>query len=176
MPKIESQICSDFLKDYDTIIKVTEELNGELVPISELFDYVTGFSSANVKRYAKNEEGNLIPFIRPSKTQYTSIDAYVDPNEVDDNMIFPEGTLYVSTDGEGSHTYAYVSITPFVPNSNTVVLLPKRDMPTKEKLFYALAITKNRYRFSYGRKPKGERFFNINVPKYPPRYVNNCIF
>ena len=38
-------------------------------------------------------------------------------------------------------------------------------MSLEEKLFYAVCITKNRYRFSYGRKPKGKRLKSLVLPK-----------
>ena len=73
----------------------------------------------------------------------------------------------MSTDGQGSHSYAYLSIFEFVPNSNVSVLIPKRNMSNLEKLFYSYCISKNRYKFSYGRKPKGIRLENILIPEYP---------
>lgn len=173
---IESQIRNDFLENNNLLIETAYNIDKDSVPISELFDYQNGTSSSSVKRYAKKGGDNFIPFIRPSKTQNTSIDAYVNIDEIDGKMIFPKGTLYVSTDGQGSHTYAYVSIASFVPNSNIIVLLPRRKMPIREKIFYAYAITENRYRFSYGRKPKGDRLLSVNVPKLPPNYINNNIF
>lgn len=173
---IESQIRNDYLENDNSLIETTNNLVEDLITISELFDHQNGISSSSVKRYTNKDGVNFIPFIRPSKTQSTSIDAYVNVDEVDHKAIFPKGTLYVSTDGQGSHTYSYVSITPFVPNSNTIVLLPKRKMSIREKLFYAYAITKNRYKFSYGRKPKGDRFLNIKIPKLPPHYITTDVF
>jgi type I restriction enzyme M protein len=172
---VESQIRYDSLENGNSSIKTTNNINENLMQISELFDPINGFSSSGVKRYAKKDGVNFIPFIRPSNTQSTSIDAYLNADEVDEKMIFPEGSLYVSSDGQGSHTYAYVSITRFVPNSNTIVLLPKRGMSIREKLFYAYAITKNRYKFSYGRKPKGDRLLSIKVPRLPPDYIKDNI-
>ena len=37
-------------------------------------------------------------------------------------------------------------------------------MPLFEKIFYAYCISINRFKFSYGRKPKGERLENIMLP------------
>ena len=173
---IETRIHNDFLENDVVSIKTTDCTNKNLVPITDIFNWKNGVSSSSVKRYNKKESENLIPFIRPSNKQRTSIDAYVNIDEIDKNIIFPSGTLYVSTDGQGSHTHAYVSVTTFVPNSNTIVLLPKREMSIREKLFYAFAITKNRYRFSYGRKPKGNRLLSIYIPKLPPSYINEDIF
>jgi len=51
------------------------------------------------------------------------------------------------------------------------VLIPQRPMNLREKLFYAKAISLNRPKFSYGRKPKGDRLKTIVLPKYPPKFV-----
>ena len=48
-----------------------------------------------------------------------------------------------------------------VPNSDVSVLIPKIDMSIEEKMYYAVCITNNRYRFSYGRKPKGKRLKSL---------------
>ena len=92
---------------------------------------------------------------------------------VPQEKVFPKETLYVSTNGQGSHTYSYVSTTEFVPNSDVSVLIPKRSMTLREKLFYAMCITKNRYKFSYGRKPKGEKLENIMLPTTISEKFNN---
>jgi hypothetical protein len=49
-------------------------------------------------------------------------------------------------------------------------------MTLQEKLFYSACITKNRYKFSYGRKPKGDRLKQILLPSMPPEYVYKNIF
>lgn len=72
--------------------------------------------------------------------------------------------MYVSTDSVGSHTYAYVSIEVFVPNSNVIVLIPRKEMNLETKLLYAAYITANRFKFSYGRKPKRERLAELHLP------------
>ena len=141
------------------------------VPLKKLFIIKNGISSAKVVKGKTREDGNWIPYLRPSYRQETSIDAFVNKNMVPSEKVFPKGTLYVSTDGQGSHTYSYVSTFEFVPNSNVSVLIPKRTMSLQEKLYYAQCITNNRYKFSYGRKPKGDRLATILIPEYPPQYV-----
>ena len=96
-----------------------------------------------------------------------------DNARIPDEKLFPAETLYVSTDGQGSHTYSYVSTFEFVPNSNVSVLIPRRKMSLQEKLYYAQCITNNRYKFSYGRKPKGDRLKSVLIPEYPPQYVTS---
>ena len=142
----------------------TVEAEQRLVPLSSLFKLYNGISSDNVERTAYPKNDNWIPYIRPSYRQSTSIDAYVNRNRIGESGVYPKGTLYVSTDGQGSHTYAYVSVSEFVPNSNVTVLIPKRKMAIKEKLFYAMCITHNRFKFSYGRKPKGKKLAEILIP------------
>lgn len=142
----------------------TIDTKPRLVPLSALFELHNGIASDYVERadYPKND--NWIPYIRPSYRQSTSIDAYVNRHRVGNSGVYPKGTLYVSTDGQGSHTYAYVSVSDFVPNSNVAVLIPRHKMTIKEKLFYAMCITHNRFKFSYGRKPKGQKLAEILLP------------
>lgn len=137
----------------------------ELVPLHTLFRLENGIASTNVLRSPIKETSNWIPYVRPSYTQATSVDAYVNKHLVPQNKVYPKGTLYVSTNGQGSHTYSYVSATEFVPNSDVTVLLPLRPMTIREKLFYSMCISHNRFKFSYGRKPKGERLASLMIPK-----------
>ncbi len=140
----------------------------EMVPLSSLFKPRNGIFSGGVKRLSYKKNDNWIPYIRPSYKQSTSIDAYVNKNMFAPEEVFPAGTLYVSTDGQGSHTYSYVSVCDFVPNSNITVLIPNNNMTLREKLFYAMCISHNRFKFSYGRKPKGKRLMDILVPAAMP--------
>ena len=170
------------IKEYGKeLIKQTEfpvdnseyPLSTKNVPLDNLFYIENGIASSQVIRSDIKESENWIPYIRPSYRQETSIDAYVNKNLVPSDKVFPAGTLYVSTNGQGSHTFSYVSTTEFVANSDVSVLIPKRAMSLQEKLFYAQCITNNRYKFSYGRKPKGARLLAVKVPEYPPKYVTD---
>lgn len=153
--------------------KSEQTFTGKLVPLKELFDIKNGIASTSVSKLAYKKDERWIPFIRPSYRQYTSIDAYVNRIFVPHDKIFPRGTLYVSTNGQGSHTFSYVSVSEFVPNSDVSVLLPRRKMSLREKLAYSLFITKNRFKFSYGRKPKGNKLMSILVPDAIPKQWNN---
>lgn len=148
--------------------------SSEMVPLGSLFDVINGVSSTSVIKSDKRESYRWIPFVRPSYRQSTSIDSYVDKLYVPQNKVFPRGTLYVSTNGQGSHTFSYVSVSDFVPNSDVSVLIPKRPMCLREKLAYSLFITKNRFKFSYGRKPKGDKLKAVLLPKEIPQAWNNA--
>lgn len=160
--------------DFDALAqKASHHDDNSMVPLHQLFDVKNGIASSEVVRLNYKKNNNWLPYIRPSYRQSTSIDAYVNRYAVPQDKIFPKGTLYVSTDGQGSHSYAYVSVSDFIPNSNTCVLLPRREMCLREKLSYALYITFNRYKFSYGRKPKGDRLKKILLPASIPEEWNN---
>ena len=138
--------------------------NGNLKRLDELFTIINGLSSDNVVVQPTKDVDGLIPYIRPSKWQSTSYAGFVTRDSITKSKLFPKDTLYVSTDGAGSHTYSYVSVEEFVPNSNVSVLIPKSEMNLETKLIYAAFITANRFKFSYGRKPKGNRLAELLLP------------
>lgn len=131
--------------------------------LEEIFMVYNGIASTNLKLY-KDKQENSIAFVRPASTHNRTLSGYCDKSKVDKKKVFPKGTLFVSTNGEGSHSYSYVSTMEFVPNSDVSVLIPKKDMSIEEKMYYAVCITNNRYRFSYGRKPKGKRLKALLLP------------
>jgi len=148
----------------------------ELVTLDTIFDIKNDLSSNRVEVEESQENEHFVRYIRPSNTYQGSIAGFVDARTVNNKYIFEEESIYVSTDGQGSHTYSYVSSFEFVPNSNVSVLVPKREMSINEKLYYSLCITINRFRYSYGRKPKGDRLKKLLVPAVPPSFVFDDIF
>lgn len=150
--------------------------NNTLKPLSELFYTYNGLSKSKIVVTDEKENDTDIRFIRPSQTLEGSVDGYVDIETVDEKYVYPPDTIYVSTDGQGSHSYSYLSSFDFVPNSNVVVLVPKKEMSIQEKLFYSICITINRYRYSYGRKPKGDRLKKLFLPSQVPEFVYENIF
>ena len=147
-----------------------------LVPLDRLFDVYNGLASSQVEVNVDTENDTDIRYIRPSKSYAGSIAGYVDKLQVDEKYIYPDNTIYVSTDGQGSHSYSYVSSFEFIPNSNVSVLIPKREMSLQEKIYYAICVTSNRFKFSYGRKPKGDRLKEILIPACPPDFVYQDVF
>jgi len=148
----------------------------KLVPLTDLFSVRNGLASSNVDVLERQNGAGYIRYVRPSQSYDGSIAGYVNKSLIDDKYIYPDYTIYVSTDGQGSHTYSYVSSFEFVPNSNVSVLIPKKTMSLNERIYYAMCITENRYKFSYGRKPKGERLKSILVPFSPPSFVYDDVF
>lgn len=162
----ESYYVDLFSKCYKTVAQSASVIaDNELDnSVGNLFTVVNGINASNYVIQPDRPNPDLIPMIRPSKWQSTSYAGYVSKEEVPHDKIFPAGTLYVGTNGAGSHTYAYVSIETFTFNSDVSVLIPKKEMSLDEKLVYATLITANRFKFSYGRKPKGDRLKNIILP------------
>ena len=124
-------------------------LNGNLKRLDELFTIINGLSSDNVVVQPTKDVDGLIPYIRPSKWQSTSYAGFVTRDSITKSKLFPKDTLYVSTDGAGSHTYSYVSVEEFVPNSNVSVLIPKSEMNLETKLIYAAFIRQNVTKFNF---------------------------
>lgn len=141
--------------------------------LDELFTIKNGVASTGLSIEPAKQPFHL-PYLRPSSTQEGTIAGWVWLRDVDAEDIYPAQTLFVSTDGEGSHSYAYVSSFSCVPNSNVSVLIPKRSMSLLEKIYYAECVTRNRWKFSYGRKPKGKRLGSIELPNAMPAHLQ-CV-
>ncbi|MBU1669240.1 restriction endonuclease subunit S [bacterium] len=144
-----------------------------LINLNEIFEIKNGVPSNKVE-FVNQDFKDKVEYKRPSYKFDSTFAGFINKEGIPKNKIFPEDTLYVSTDGDGSHSYSYVSINEFVPNSNVAVLIPKVELTKSEKIFYAKAITKNRYKFSYGRKPKGDRLAFIMLPHFEdlPDWIN----
>ena len=137
----------------------------ELVRLDELFTVKNGIPSTGLVEHEERNAG-LVMFIRPASTQLRTRRSFICSDAIDSSQVYPPESLFVSTNGEGSHTYSYVSTEKFVANSDVAVLLPKQRMSLETKIFYAKCISANRYRFSYGRKPKGEKLKKLMLPKF----------
>lgn len=137
--------------------------------LDDLFCVVNGIPASKLQVRSKKENDSDIPLIRPSSTQRRTIGGgWVHRHAVKEKYIWPRETLFVSTNGEGSHSYSYVSDFEFIPGGAIAILVPKRGMNLSEKLFYAQCITLNRFKFSYGRRPTGQRLKSIDLPEKAP--------
>ncbi|MDK9443046.1 restriction endonuclease subunit S [Pectobacterium atrosepticum] len=143
-----------------------------MMKLDELFHVRNGIVSSGLNIQSGPFFGS-IPYLRPANTQQRTISGWISKSDVEGKNIYPEGSLFVSTNGEGSHTYSYVSSFEFACNSDVSILIPKIDMGLRDKIFYARCITMNRYLFSYGRKPKGKRLKEIEIPNAVPDWVKD---
>ncbi len=134
--------------------------------LGDIFNIQNGIAAGDLD-ISSDPTDKHIPFLRPASTQQRTIVGFVNEDDIGKANVYPAQTLFVSTNGEGSHTYAYVSRFKFAANSDVSILIPKKEMSLERKLFYAQCITANRWRFSYGRKPKGDRLKDINLPAIP---------
>jgi Type I restriction modification DNA specificity domain len=132
--------------------------------LKDIFHIYNGLASSKVDINESKSDYYDIAYMRPSQSWNNVVAGYINRASINSKFVFPPDTIFVSTDGDGSHTYCHVSPIEFVPNSNVSVLVPKKEMNLKEKIFYSMCISKNRYKFSYGRKPKGQRLANIELP------------
>ena len=135
--------------------------------LSDIFTIITGVVVSDLGVSKTPRDDSYLPVIRPSHSFQKVIAGFISSSSVPESKVFAPGTLMVSTDGQGSHSHSYVIPYQFIPNSNVSVLLPRGVMSLKEKLFYSLVITLSRWRFSYGRKPKGTRLESLEVPTVP---------
>lgn len=147
----------------------------ELVSLSDIFDVSSGTKVDDVYLSDNKDSESYIPYVRPSKFHNGAFVKYANTDFVEKGNIFPKNTLYVSTNGQGSHSHAYVSNYSFVPNTDVSVLIPKKKMSLVEKIYYAEVITSNRWLHSYGRKPKGKRLERLKVPGAVPGEISSLL-
>ena len=149
--------------------------------LEEIFNKTDGVFIQDTHIIRKEKEfDDDIPFLRPSKSMGNLLVGFVRKSDMPKEWLkklAPAFSIIVGKDGEGSHSYSYVYPHEFLGNSNTMFLVPKdeyADMSLNQKLWYAQAISFNRYRFSYGNKPKKDRMMKIEFPEPAelPEYVN----
>ncbi len=134
-----------------------------MTTLGSLFRIRNGVPTTGLTVYPGPAHGRVI-FLRPSNNLAGTVAGYVNRSDVPAEAIYPPESLIVSTNGDGSHSFSYVFPAEFACNSDVSVLEPYVDLSIQEKLFYARAITANRWRFSYGRKPKGDRLRAVSLP------------
>lgn len=153
----------DKIKKFNEPLEFQEEkLKWKLYKLSDLFEPESGFTAGS---FALKEErtNGYVPLFRPTSSIHNLIAGWVRKTVSNEDKIHKAKSLVVSTDGEGSHSYSYISPVDFIPNSNTSVLKPKINMPLSFLLFITIAITNERWRYSFGRKPKGNRLTKLTL-------------
>lgn len=80
------------------------------------------------------------------------------------------GTLTVALSGSTLSTF--LQNQPYYTSRDVRVLAPKKAMSTKKKLFYAMCISANAYRYNFGRQAN-KTLADLDLPDQLPRYVYN---
>lgn len=135
----------------------------ELTLIHNLFDieYGVNFELVNLEQCEKDDP-NSINFV--SRTEKDNgISAFV----LKMNDINPNPPHTISVAGGGSVLSSFYQDEPYYSGRDIYVLLPKVKMTTLEMLFYAFCLTKNKYRYNYGRQAN-KTLRNIQVPSKIP--------
>lgn len=81
----------------------------------------------------------------------------------------PAGTLSVALGGSVLATF--VQPEPYYCGRDVSVLTPIQPMTTKERLWWAMCIRANRYRYSYGRQAN-RTLKSLELPDLVPEWVN----
>lgn len=133
--------------------------------ISDIFNLIKGnnFELMNMKEN-QNSEINFISRTSQNNGVVSSVDTY------NDTEPFPAGMLTVALGGSVLSTF--VQNKPFYTSYHVMVLEPKKEMTFNEKLFYAMCIKENAYRYNYGRQAN-KTLKDIELPDTIPDWVNN---
>ena len=114
------------------------------------------------------EDPDGINFVSRS-SKNLGVSAYVKPYQ--GTIPFNEGLISVSLGG----TYllsAFVQERPFYTAQNVAVLSPITHMDIKQKLFYCICLSKNRFRYSAFGREANRTLSAIAVPGEPPAYLD----
>ena len=113
--------------------------------ISDLFNLKYGVN-LELLRCEETTDSDGVNFVART-SQNNGVVARVKPIE----SIIPQkaGTLSCATSGSVLSTF--VQDEPYYSGRDLYVLTPKIDLTKEQKMFYAMVITQNKYRYSYGR-------------------------
>jgi len=136
----------------------------QLCKISELFNIEYGHKFDMNKMTLNNKPG--IAFVSRS-AKNNGISAFVKKyNNIDP---LPAGMITVALGG--AILASFVQDIPFYTAQNIAVLNPRVTLTRREKLFYCLCITKNKFRYSAFGREANRTFKDILVPKEIPKWV-----
>lgn len=136
--------------------------------LKELFEIHTGNNLELIDcDLAKNSVKDAIDFVARSSRD-NGIIAKVKKRP--DIPVQPAGTLTVALSGSVLSTF--LQNKAYYTGRDVRVLIPKKSMSLKKKLFYAMCISANSCRYSFGRQAN-KTLAELELPNQLPRYVYN---
>lgn len=126
--------------------------------ISDLFSYKYGVNLELINCEETTDKANSVNFVART-SQNNGVVARV--RLIDKLQPQKAGTLSLAV--SGSVLSCFVQTEDYYSGRDLYVLTPKIDLTFEQKLFYATAISKNKYRYSFGRAAN-KTFPNINIP------------
>ena len=84
---------------------------------------------------------------------------------------FPAGSMTVALGGT-SRLATFIQDEPFYTAQNVVVLTPKKDMSVEEKIYWALCIKANRYKYTAFGREANRTIRDLSLPDSPPEFVS----
>ena len=133
--------------------------------VKDIFELIQG-NSFELMDMSKSENANINFVSRTSShngvTGVVDIIPYCEP--------FEAGLLTVALSGNGVCS-TFVQTKPFYTAYHVMVLKPKMTMTFNEKMYYALCIKRNAYRYAWGRQAN-KTLKNLELPDVVPDYVN----
>lgn len=134
--------------------------------VADLFDVHYG-NSLSLNHLSLADDGGGVAFV--SRTaQNNGVVARV--QEVPDIRPFAPGLLTVCLRSRNHALSTFVQVAPFYTGFHVFILRPKRKMGLKERLWWAMCIESNRYRYNFGRQAN-RSLSGLELPNKVPRWV-----
>lgn len=136
--------------------------------VQELFDcaYGHGLSLNNLTRLDGPGGVNFVS----RTTRNNGVSARV--ARIEHVVPFTGGLITVPLNGEGGALFACLQPTPFYTAFHIMVLTPRKSMSVSEKLWWALCIRANHFRYGFGRQAN-RSLTDLELPDDAPSWVSD---
>lgn len=135
--------------------------------VNDLFEMIPGNSFELIDM--ATSENATVNFVSRAST-HNGVTGIVD--ELPDCAPFPAGLITVALSGNGVCS-SFVQTKPFYTAYHVMILKPKKAMTFNQKMFYALCIKKNAYRYAWGRQAN-KTLKDIDLPDTIPAWVDQA--
>jgi hypothetical protein len=141
--------------------------------ISDLFDLEYGHS-LELNKLQGSTQASAVNFVGRAATN-NGVTARV--SRLANLPPAPAGTLTVALNGQGGAGVAFLQPAPYYTAFHVMILTPKIPMTEKEKLWWAMCITANRFRFGFGRQANRTlKNLELPDPKEIPGWIDEVDF